>query len=148
MKKVINCLNDHNPVINTKCQHVSIEEGETIAAELFNILNALFRSSNKSSSAFNEKTLSNKERLVTFKVLFWSSNKSNPVFNEKRLSSKERLDQLKLDQDEFLFHAGTQIQNKKIYSIGGRVLNFVRLSENFSDAREKVIMQIKNQVLN
>ena len=40
MKKVINCLNDHNPVINTKCQHVSIEEGETIAAELFNILNA------------------------------------------------------------------------------------------------------------
>ena len=40
MKKVINCLNDHNPVINTKCQHVSIEEGEIIAAELFNILNA------------------------------------------------------------------------------------------------------------
>ena len=54
-----------------------------------------------------------------------------------------KLNQLKLNQDEFLFHAGTQIQNKKIYSIGGRVLNFVKLSKNFSDAREKVIKNIK-----
>ena len=39
MKKVINCLKHSNPVIHKPCREVSIEEGETIAAELFKILN-------------------------------------------------------------------------------------------------------------
>jgi len=39
MKKVINCLKEHNSVINKKLREVTIEEGEKIAAELFEILN-------------------------------------------------------------------------------------------------------------
>jgi len=38
MKKVINCLNEDNPVINKKLKEVSLEEGNKIATELFQIL--------------------------------------------------------------------------------------------------------------
>ena len=39
MKNIINCLVDHNPVITKKLKEVSVEEGRTIATELFQILN-------------------------------------------------------------------------------------------------------------
>ena len=38
MKKVINCLKEDNPVINKKLKEVSLEEGNKIATELFQIL--------------------------------------------------------------------------------------------------------------
>ena len=40
MRKVINCLRDDNPLINKKLREVSVEEGMSIATELFQILNA------------------------------------------------------------------------------------------------------------
>ena len=39
MKKVINCHQENNPVINKKLKEVSVEEGRLIATELFQILN-------------------------------------------------------------------------------------------------------------
>ena len=39
MKKIINCLNEDNPVINKKLKEVNIDEGLSIAKGLFNILN-------------------------------------------------------------------------------------------------------------
>ena len=39
MKKVINCFKENNPIIQKKLRRVSVEEGEEIAAELFQILN-------------------------------------------------------------------------------------------------------------
>ena len=39
MKQVINCLKENNPVINKKLKEVSIDEGLSIAKDLFNILN-------------------------------------------------------------------------------------------------------------
>ena len=39
MKQVINCRKEHNPLINKKLKKVSVEEGLTIATELFAILN-------------------------------------------------------------------------------------------------------------
>ena len=39
MKKVINCNQDNNPLINKKTKEVSVEEGLAIAEELFQILN-------------------------------------------------------------------------------------------------------------
>ena len=39
MKKVINCNQDNNPLINKKAKEVSVEEGLVIAEELFQILN-------------------------------------------------------------------------------------------------------------
>ena len=39
MKKVINCFKEDNPLIQKKLRRVTVEEGETIATELFQILN-------------------------------------------------------------------------------------------------------------
>ena len=39
MRKVIDCLKHDNPVIKKKLREVSVEEGRTIATELFQILN-------------------------------------------------------------------------------------------------------------
>jgi len=38
MKQVINCLKENNPVINKKLKEVTLEEGNKIATELFQIL--------------------------------------------------------------------------------------------------------------
>ena len=38
MHKVINCIKEHNPVINKKLKKVTVEEGNKIATELFKIL--------------------------------------------------------------------------------------------------------------
>ena len=40
MKKVINCFKENNPVINKKLRKVSVDEGLSIAKDLFNILNS------------------------------------------------------------------------------------------------------------
>ena len=53
------------------------------------------------------------------------------------------LDKLKLDNNEYCYHAGTTKIKNKIYSSGGRVLNFVCLSESFLDARNKIYKLIK-----
>ena len=39
MKKVINCFKEDNPVIQKKLRKVTLEEGEKVATELFEILN-------------------------------------------------------------------------------------------------------------
>ncbi len=38
MQKIINCFKENNPVINKKLKEVSIDEGLSIAKDLFNIL--------------------------------------------------------------------------------------------------------------
>ena len=53
------------------------------------------------------------------------------------------LDKLKLDNNEYCYHAGTTKIKNEIYSSGGRVLNFVCLSESFLDARNKIYKLIK-----
>ena len=52
---------------------------------------------------------------------------------------------IKLNQNEFIFHAGTKKQKDKILSNGGRVLNFVVRSDSFKNNREKAINLI-NQI--
>jgi len=42
------------------------------------------------------------------------------------------------DENNFIFHAGTKKEDEEIYAIGGRVLNFVSLSDNFLNARDKI----------
>ncbi len=54
------------------------------------------------------------------------------------------LDKINLSSKEFLFHAGTLQENEKIYAIGGRVLNFVCLSGDYSSSRKKIIKNINN----
>ena len=50
---------------------------------------------------------------------------------------------LSQDKDNFIFHAGSKIKNQKLYAIGGRVLNFVSISDNFLKSRNRAIDQIK-----
>ena len=52
------------------------------------------------------------------------------------------INKIKLDKNEYCYHAGTTIIKEQIYAIGGRVLNFVSLSENFYDAKKKIINSI------
>ena len=52
------------------------------------------------------------------------------------------LNKINLNDDNYLFHAGTKVENKKIYAIGGRVFNFVSLSDNFVDAKKNIINNI------
>ena len=47
-----------------------------------------------------------------------------------------------LKNNQFIFHAGTLKKNQKIYSNGGRVLNFVVKSNNFKDCRNQAIALI------
>ena len=54
----------------------------------------------------------------------------------------KNLSKIKLDKDEYLFHAGTSSRDSKIYAVGGRVLNFVSLSENLSLARAQIINKL------
>ena len=54
----------------------------------------------------------------------------------------QNINNLETDHDEFCFHAGTLKRNEKIYAVGGRVLNFVSLSEDFGEARKNVINKI------
>jgi phosphoribosylamine--glycine ligase len=53
------------------------------------------------------------------------------------------LNEIKLDNDEYCYHAGTKIIGEKIYANGGRVLNFVCTSENFEKSRNKIFNLIK-----
>ena len=44
-----------------------------------------------------------------------------------------------MEQNEFIFHAGTITKNDKIFSNGGRVLNFVIRSNDLKKSRDKLI---------
>ncbi len=50
----------------------------------------------------------------------------------------EKLDQLLLNKNEFLFHAGTIRKDKKIFATGGRVLNLVNISDDFKVAQKNI----------
>ena len=76
----------------------------------------------------------------------WSNKKSvcvvlcsegYPENYQKNIEIKN-FDKIKLDNNNFLFHAGTKKHNNKIYAIGGRVLNFISLSENFAVCRKNI----------
>ncbi len=49
------------------------------------------------------------------------------------------LSNLNLKRNEYIFHAGTKLENNRILSNGGRVLNFVSLSDNLKTSREELI---------
>jgi len=56
----------------------------------------------------------------------------------------KNLSKITFGENEYCYHASTTRTNEKIYATGGRVLNFVCLSENFLDARQKVINSINS----
>jgi len=49
---------------------------------------------------------------------------------------------LKLNNNDFIFHAGTKKKENEIFSNGGRVLNFVSISSSFKESRERALKLI------
>jgi phosphoribosylamine--glycine ligase len=83
--------------------------------------------------------------------LNWSNKKSlcvvmcskgYPDEFEKNVEIKN-LDNLKLSDDEYVFHAGTLEKNKRLYAVGGRVLNFVVTSDNFRNSKNRILLNLK-----
>ena len=64
--------------------------------------------------------------------------------DEYKKNLELNLDNLKLNKNEFLFHAGTRLVNSKIFSNGGRVLNVVIRSSEFKLARDKALKLLKD----
>ena len=54
------------------------------------------------------------------------------------------LEKINKSNGDFIYHAGTKRIKNKVYSNGGRVLNFVSLSNNFEESRNKSMSLIKN----
>ena len=81
----------------------------------------------------------------------WNKNKSLCIvlcskgYPEKFTNNLEinNLNDIFLDNNEFIFHAGTKLDKTKIFSNGGRVLNFVVISEEFKKSRDRAIEIIK-----
>ena len=63
--------------------------------------------------------------------------------NYKKNEEINNFDKIFLDDSNYLFHAGTKEVNKKIFAVGGRVLNFISLSETFHEARKNVHDNLK-----
>ena len=51
----------------------------------------------------------------------------------------DNIEKLNLTKNDFIYHAGTKKIENKIYSNGGRVINFVSLSSNFKKSRDKAL---------
>ena len=55
----------------------------------------------------------------------------------------DNLNNLILNNNDFIFHAGTIGKGNEVFSNGGRVLNFVSLSNSFKSSRERAIKLIE-----
>ena len=53
------------------------------------------------------------------------------------------LQKIKPSNNNFIYHAGTKISDNAILAVGGRVLNFVSISDNYLDSRNEAINQIE-----
>ncbi len=82
--------------------------------------------------------------------IIWSNQKSlcivlcskgYPEHFEKNIEI-EKLNEIELKNSEFLFHAGTEKINGKTFATGGRVLNFVALSDDFKTAKKNIINKL------
>ena len=51
----------------------------------------------------------------------------------------ENINKIELKSNQYLYHAGTKKNENNIYSNGGRVLNFISLSDNFKQAQNDTI---------
>ncbi len=54
----------------------------------------------------------------------------------------ENTEKINLSEADFIYHAGTKKVENKIYSNGGRVINFVSLSSNFKESRGRIFNHI------
>ena len=68
-------------------------------------------------------------------------SKGYPDAYEKNVEI-ENLEKIRLLSNDYLFHAGTSKKNKKTYAVGGRVLNFVSLSDHYTVSKKNILKNI------
>ena len=100
---------------------------------------------------FSEIMLAIIEKKLAYQKIEWDNEKtlsivlcSNgyPSQYENNIEIKN-LKKILLEENEFIFHAGTKLINSNIYSNGGRVLNVVIKSENFKKCRNIALDLLK-----
>ena len=69
-------------------------------------------------------------------------SKGYPGYYEKNIRI-ENINKINQTKSDFIYHAGTKIFEKKIFSNGGRVLNIVSVGNSFRKIRNKIISNIK-----
>ena len=60
----------------------------------------------------------------------------------KRNIPIKNLDKINTNSNEYCYHAGTKIIKNEVCSVGGRVLNFVCLSDSFKESRDIIVKAI------
>ena len=85
-------------------------------------------------------------------VINWHKKKSMTVVlcskgypgKYKKNKTIKNLDRIKLSKNDFIYHAGTKLENNQLKSNGGRVLNITSVGTDFLKIRKKIIKIIKN----
>ncbi len=127
---------DNEPYLIEYNVRMGDPECQTILPRLLSDLNEIFISCCEENLDEIEIEWSNEKSLC---IVICS--KGYPDRFEKNVEISN-INKIKLNKNEFLFHAGTSKKSKKIFSTGGRVLNFTTLSKSFSLARETIIKNI------
>jgi len=73
-------------------------------------------------------------------VVICSKGYPNKYNNEVLIKN---IKNIKLDKGEYMYHAGTKKNGDDVVSNGGRVINFVSISSNFKESRDKIFNLIK-----
>ena len=69
-------------------------------------------------------------------------SKGYPLSYKKNIEIKN-FEKLSADKKTFIYHAGTKLNETKLFSNGGRVLNFTSMGNSFEKIRKKIIKLIK-----
>ena len=90
-----------------------------------------------------------KEKLKDIKIEWYNKKSLCVVLCSKGYPEKynnevliKNTTKLNLSENDFMYHAGTKKIKSKIYSNGGRVINFVSLSSNFKKSRDRIFSHI------
>ena len=128
---------DNEPFLIEYNVRMGDPECQTILPKLKTDLAKIFLACcNKKLNEINIEWLNKKSLCVVM------CSKGYPDTFEKKIEIKN-LNNIKLNANEYLFHAGTAKEGKKIYAIGGRVLNFISISDDFSIARKNIIRNLE-----
>jgi phosphoribosylamine---glycine ligase len=81
----------------------------------------------------------------------WKKDKSMTIVlcskgypgNYKKNIKIPNLNNLELSKNDYIYHAGTKFENKRLLSTGGRVLNITSTGKNFLSIRNKILGLIK-----
>ena len=100
---------------------------------------------------FSEIMLAVIEKKLAYQKIEWDNKKTLSIvlcsngypYQYKNNVEIKNLEKVLLEENEFIFHAGTKLINSNIYSNGGRVLNVVIKSENFKKCRNIALDLLK-----